>query len=169
MRKLIMAGLIAATVLPAAAPAYAQSRAEIRRDREDLREERRELRDAQRYGDPREIREERRDVREARRELREDRADRRAWRRDDWRPYRNQNRALYSRGYWRSPYAYRSFRPGVSIGIGYYSPRYYIADPWRYRLPPAGYGLRWVRHYDDALLVDIRRGRVVDVIRNFYW
>jgi Ni/Co efflux regulator RcnB len=169
MRKLIIGGLIAASVLPAAAPAGAQSRAEIRRDRQELREERRELRDARRYGDARDIRRERRDVIEARRELREDIADRRAWRRDDWRSYRNHNRALYSRGHWRAPFGYRTFRPGVSIGVSYYSPNYYIADPYRYRLPGAGYGLRWVRHYDDALLVDVRRGRVVDVIRNFYW
>jgi Ni/Co efflux regulator RcnB len=164
MRKLIIGGLIAASILPAAAPASAQSRAEIRRDRQELREERRELREARRYGDARDIRRERRDVIEARRELREDRADRR-----DWRAYRNHNRALYSRGYWRAPFAYRTFRPGLSIGASYYSPRYYIADPYRYRLPVAGYGLRWIRHYDDALLVDVRRGRVVDVIRDFYW
>jgi Ni/Co efflux regulator RcnB len=164
MRKLIILGLMAASVLPAAAPANAQSRGEIRRDRQELREERRELRQARRYGDARDVRQERRDVRDARRELREDRADRR-----DWRAYRNDNRRLYSRGHWRSPYAYRSFRPGLSIGVGYYAPRYYIADPWRYRLPPAHGTLRWVRHYDDALLVDVRRGRVVDVIRNFYW
>jgi hypothetical protein len=29
--------------------------------------------------------------------------------------------------------------------------------------------LRWVRFYDDLLLVDVRRGYVVDVIRNVYW
>nr|WP_295370732.1 RcnB family protein [uncultured Sphingosinicella sp.] len=169
MRKLIIMGLMAASVLPVAAPANAQSRAEIRRDRQDLREERRELRDAQRYGDRRDIREERRDVREARRELREDRADRRQWRRNDWRGYRTQNRALYSRGHWRAPFRYRSFQPGFSIGVNYYTPRYYIADPYRYRLPAAHSGLRWIRHYDDVLLVDVRRGRVVDVIRNLYW
>ena len=164
MRKLIILGLMAATVLPAAAPASAQSRGEIRRDRQELREERRELRQARRHGDARDVRHERRDVREARRELREDRADRR-----DWRAYRNDNRRLYSRGHWRAPFAYRSFRPGVRIGVGYYAPNYYISDPRRYRLPAARGGLRWVRHYDDALLVDVRRGIVVDVIRNFYW
>ena len=169
MRKLIIFGLMAATVLPVAAPAQAQSRGEIRRDRQDLREERRELRDARRFGDRRDVREERRDVRQVRRELREDRADRRQWRRDDWRSYRNHNRALYSRGRWSSPYRYTSFRPGVRIGAGYYGSRYVISDPWRYRLPPAHGAQRWVRHYDDLLLVDVRRGRVIDVIRNFYW
>ena len=39
----------------------------------------------------------------------------------------------------------------------------------RYRLPPAGRWQRWVRHYDDVLLVDTRRGTVIRVIRHFYW
>jgi hypothetical protein len=35
---------------------------------------------------------------------------------------------------------------------------------------PAAYGsYRWVRYYDDVLLVDVRNGRVVDVIRDFFW
>jgi Ni/Co efflux regulator RcnB len=164
MRKLIILGLMAATSLPAAAPAAAQSRAEIQRDRRDVREEQRDLRQAQRHGDRRDIREERGDVREARRELREDRQDRR-----DWRQYRQGNRQLYARGNFRSPFAYRTFRPGLAIGNGYYGSRYVIADPYRYRLPAARPGLRWVRHYDDVLLVDVRRGRVVEVIRNFFW
>ena len=28
---------------------------------------------------------------------------------------------------------------------------------------------RWVRYYDDALLVDIYSGEVVDVIYDFFW
>ena len=28
---------------------------------------------------------------------------------------------------------------------------------------------RWVRYYDDAVLVDIYSGEVVDVINNFFW
>jgi Ni/Co efflux regulator RcnB len=44
-----------------------------------------------------------------------------------------------------------------------------VNEPGRYRLPPARGAQRWVRHYDDVLLVDTRRGRVIDVVRNFYW
>ena len=61
------------------------------------------------------------------------------------------------------------FRPGLTVRPIYYSPRYIVADPWRYRLPRANGNLRWVRHYDDVLLVNIRTGRIVDVIRGFYW
>ena len=146
MRKLILTALVAATVMPVAAEA--QSRGDLRRDR-------------------REIRDDRRDLREDRRDWREDRN--RRWGDNDWRDWRNRNRGVYARGNWRAPFRYQAFRVGVRIAPSYYSSGYWINDPWQYRLPPAGYGQRWVRHYDDLLLVDTRRGVVVRVIRNFYW
>ena len=177
MRKLITAGLMAASLLPVAAQAQYIDRGEareLRRDRQDIREERRDLNRAYRYGDRRDIREERGDLREARQEFREDRRDalrdgNRNWGRNDWRGYRSTHRDIYHGGNWRSDYRYRSFSPGVRIGVGYYSPRYYVNDYGRYRLPLPGYNQRWVRHYNDVLLIDTRRGYVVDVIRNFYW
>jgi len=51
----------------------------------------------------------------------------------------------------------------------YYSSRYWLNDPWMYRLPHAPAGYRWVRYWDDAILVDTWSGQVVDVIRNFFW
>jgi Ni/Co efflux regulator RcnB len=169
MRKIILAALAATVALPAvSAPAMAQSIRELRRDRQDIREERREYRQALRHGDRRDIRDERRDLNRARREFREDRRDR-AWGRNDWRAYRQGHRNLYARGGWNAPFRYQSFRPGIAIGRPYYAQRYWIADPGRYRLPPAHGYQRWVRHYNDVLLIDSRRGRVIDVIRNFYW
>ncbi|HEX8383529.1 MAG TPA: RcnB family protein [Sphingomonas sp.] len=166
MRKLITAVLLAATAFPAAASA--QSAGELRRDQREIREEQRELRQARRYGDRGDVREQRRDVRDARQEYREDRRDYRQAGRDDWRGYRQQNRALYARGNWNAPFRYNSFRPGVRIGAPYYQQRFVISDPYRYRLPrPTGYQ-RWVRHYNDVLLIDTRRGYVVDVLRSFY-
>jgi Ni/Co efflux regulator RcnB len=163
MRKLITAVLLAATAFPVAASA--QSAGEVRRSQRELRQEQRDLREARRFGDRGDIRRERRDVREAREELREDRRD---YRRDDWRGYRQQNRSVYARGNWNAPFRYNTFRPGVRIGAPYYQQRYVIADPYRYRLPrPVGYQ-RWVRHYNDVLLIDTRRGYVVDVLRGFY-
>ncbi len=168
MRKLIIMGLMAATMLPAAASA--QSQREVRESRQDLREEQRELNRAYRYGDARDIRREQRDVREARQELREDRFDRnRAWGRNDWRVYRNTNRALYARGNWNAPFRYNNFRAGVRIAPAFYGSRYFIADPWRYHLPPARGFNRWVRHYNDVLLVDTRRGVVLSVNRGFFF
>lgn len=167
MRKLITLALLAATAMPVAA--NAQSNAELRRDRRDIRQEQRELDRAYARGDRRDIREQRQDVREARQEFREDRRDRdRRWGDNDWRDYRGQNRNLYARGAWRAPFRYNSFRDGARIAPNYYGRGYWINDPWRYRLPRTVGYQRWVRHYDDVLLVDTRRGYVVRVIRNFY-
>lgn len=171
MRKMITAALMLATAAPLASipvAAQAQSRGELRHDRRDIREERGELRQAYRHGNYRDVREERRDLNRARREYREDRHDRR-WGRNDWRGYRDHNRAVFARGNWRAPFRYNSFRPGVRIQSYYYGPRYVVSDPWRYHLPRAYGYQRWIRHYNDLLLVDTRRGVVVDVIRGFYW
>lgn len=168
MRKLVTTALLAAVALPAAA--QAQSYGEVRHDRREVRQDQREVdRDVAR-GDYREAREDAREYREDRRELRDDVADRnRRWAREDWRAYRNQRRDLYARGAWNAPFRYNVFRPGVRIEPIYYGPRFVIADPWRYHLPPARAYTRWVRHYNDVLLVDYRRGIVLDVIRNFYF
>lgn len=167
MRKLIITALMAAVALPAAASA--QSQGELRRDRHDIHQQQRELDQARRTGNRHDIREERRDVREARREYREDLSDRnRRWSRNDWSDWRSRNRAVFARGEWRAPFRYTPFRASLRISPVYYGPRYFLADPWRYHLPPAAYNQRWVRHYNDLLLVDVRRGIVIDVIRNFY-
>ena len=184
MRKLIITALMAAVALPGVASA--QSQGELRRDRQDIREERRELGDARQRGDRGDIRDERGDLREARQEYREDRRDRydnrgrhdnrggyndrnRNWGNNDWQGYRNQNRSLYARGNWRAPFRYNSFRTGARIAPLYYGQRYWINDPWRYRLPAARGNARWIRHYNDVVLVDYRRGIVLNTIRNFYW
>jgi Ni/Co efflux regulator RcnB len=159
MRKLITAALLAASALAPAA-AQAQSRGELRRDRQEIREERRDVRDARRFGDRRDVRGERRDLRAARQEYREDLRDRRGDRR-----FYHQSR----RGNWRAPFGYSVFRPGVRIGQPFYQQRYWISDPYRYNLPRVVGFQRWVRHYDDLLLVDTRRGVVLDVLRNYYW
>jgi Ni/Co efflux regulator RcnB len=145
MRNLIMAGLMATSLLPAAAQAQnwnagidrGEAR-ELRRDRADIYEERRDLQRAYRYGDRRDIRDARDDYRDARREYRED--------------YRDARR---DGGGW---YAKRD----------YYHPRYHVNDWRRYGYArPATYQ-RWVRHGRDALLIDVRNGYVIRVYRNRY-
>jgi hypothetical protein len=97
------------------------------------------------------------------------------WRNDrryDWRGYRQQYRNYYRPGRYHSPYrdySYRRFGIGITIGSAFYGSRYWINDPWQYRLPAAYGPYRWVRYYDDVLLVDLRNGRVVDVIYDFFW
>ncbi|BBF68122.1 RcnB family protein [Sphingomonas bisphenolicum] len=156
MRKLIILGLLAATVAPSVASA--QSYGEVRRSERNLREEKRDLRQAQRYGDRRDVREARRDVRDARQEARE-----------DWRDYRRTHRDVYRGGNWRAPFRYSQWNAGAQLRPAYYSSRYYITDINRYRLPRPGVNQRWVRHYNDVLLVNVRTGRVITAHRAFFW
>ena len=96
------------------------------------------------------------------------------WRRDhryDWRNYRTSHRSLYRLSRYFDPYGrnYRRFSIGFSLGSSYYGSNYWLDDPWMYRLPPAYGPYRWVRYYDDALLVNIYTGQVVDVLYSFFW
>ena len=97
------------------------------------------------------------------------------WRRDNrynWYSYRNANRNIFRLGRYYSPYSnYRYSRLSIGFRLGslFYGSRYWINDPWQYRLPEAYGPYRWVRYYDDALLVDIYTGEVVDVIYDFFW
>ena len=98
------------------------------------------------------------------------------WRNDrryDWQHYRNQYRSRYHAPRYYNPYGYRHgyqrFGIGIYLDSLYFGSRYWLSDPWDYRLPPAPFGCRWVRYYDDVLLVDTRSGYVVDVIYDFFW
>lgn len=131
-------------------------------------------RDSDRYRDASRYRDGYRDAyRDARR------SDYRQWdrrwrddRRYDWNRYRYANRATFNLGIYYSPYRTYSYR---RLGIGtvlqslFYSNRYWVNDPWQYRLPEVYGPYRWVRYYDDVLLVDVYSGQVVDVIYDFFW
>ncbi|MDO9367833.1 MAG: RcnB family protein [Sphingopyxis sp.] len=99
----------------------------------------------------------------------------RDWRSDrryDWRSYRNQNRSHYRMPRYYNPYrgyGYTRFSIGFSLNSLFYSQRYWINDPGYYRLPPAYGDTRWIRYYNDALLVDTYSGEVIDVINDFFW
>ncbi len=96
------------------------------------------------------------------------------WRRDhryDWRSYRNRYGSRFRLGRYYDPYGwgYRRFSIGFNMWPSYYRSSFWLNDPWQYRLPPAYGPYRWVRYYDDALLVNVHTGQVVDVINNFFW
>ena len=98
------------------------------------------------------------------------------WRQDrryDWYSYRSHYGDRYRLGRYYAPrgwsYGYSRYSIGIFLNSLLYDQSYWIDDPWSYRLPPAYGTLRWVRYYDDALLVDIRDGYVVDVIHDFFW
>jgi Ni/Co efflux regulator RcnB len=138
-------------------------RREQRDDRRDWRQDRR--------GDRRDWRQDRRaDRRDWRRDW-----DRRSWRNDrryDWQNWRSRNRHIYRQSPYYSPYrgyGYSRFSIGLFLQPLFYSDRYWIGDPWQYRLPAAPAGTRWVRYYNDVILVDVYDGEVIDVIHDFFW
>jgi hypothetical protein len=99
----------------------------------------------------------------------------RRWRdnhRYNWQRYRSSNRVVFNIGTYYSPYRNYRYR---RLGIGgfldslFFSQSYWIHDPWQYRLPEVYGPYRWVRYYDDVLLVDVYSGEVVDVIYDFFW
>ena len=61
-----------------------------------------------------------------------------------------------------------AYRRGGRLPAIFVSPRYAVPDWEGYRLAPPGPGRRWVRYYDDAVLID-GRGRVVDAVPAVGW
>ena len=95
------------------------------------------------------------------------------WRNDNrynWQGWRNSHRDLF-RGHYYAPrgYHYRSVYAGFFLQPLFYGSSYWLADPYEYRLPPVEWPLRWVRYYNDAVLVDTTSGEVVDSIPNFFF
>lgn len=96
--------------------------------------------------DRREVRQDRREVVQDRRELRRDRARYVS-------PYRGWNYRRVNRGYVLRPV--------------FWGPRYVIDYRYYHLRAPYGYQ-RWIRYGDDLLLVDIRNGRVLEVLYGRY-
>ena len=96
------------------------------------------------------------------------------WRKDrryDWYKYRNKYWWLFQLGWYSDPFGwgYQPYGIGWRMWPSYYSSHYWLNDPWQYRLPYPPPGTRWIRYWDDAILVDTWSGQVVDVIYNFFW
>lgn len=169
-----------------------------RRERGDWDRDGRDRRDGGRWDGDRRDRGDRGDWNDRDRDRGRDNSDRgrdgRDWNNGrDWRdgrrwddPRRHQPRPRYDRRryepIWRSPQRYRgwAYRPpagfyarswvfGDMLPRTWWRPDYRILDWWSYGLPipPAGY--EWVRVGDDALLVDMFNGRVVQVAYDLFW
>jgi len=99
----------------------------------------------------------------------------RDWRRDqryNWQAFRAYNRDFFHLPRYYAPFGfnrYQRFGIGGYLGTQFFGQQYWIDDPFAYRLPDAFPPYRWVRYYDDVLLVDTRSGYVVDVIYDFFW
>ena len=100
----------------------------------------------------------------------------RGWRQDnryDWNRYRTGNRGAFHLPRYYAPhgwdYGYRRFSIGFRLSPILFAQSYWIDDPYDYRLPEAYGPYRWVRYYNDALLVDLDTGEVVDTIYDIFW
>lgn len=175
MTRKLWGAALAAALLATGTGAAAQTREldrerrDVRAEQRDLREARADYRDARRYGDRDDIRDARRDVREERRELDRERRDYRQERREEWREHRARHRNLYRAPRFDAPFRYQRFGSGSAISSRYWAPAYTVGGYARYRLPAPGRYQRYVRHYDDLLLVNTRTGRVVRLYNGFYW
>lgn len=61
-----------------------------------------------------------------------------------------------------------AYRRGGRLPPIFVSPSYVVPDWDAYRLAPPGPGRRWVRYYDDAVLID-GRGYIVDAVPAIGW
>ena len=141
MRKLILLAAMAAVAVPGAAAAQRPDTSRHDTARQDRAT----------------TRHDQRTVRQDRRNLRNDR-----------RGNTHRTRSAYV-----APVRNWSYRP-VSVGYrlqpSFYGSRYYITDYGAYHLrAPHGRWLRWIRYGDDLLLVNIRTGRVLQVVHYAGW
>lgn len=87
------------------------------------------------------------------------------------------------RGRWRhpnrrhvvyvAPYRHWRYRPvtvGYQLQSVFFGPRYYVNDYNAFGLPYPGRNRQWIRYGNDLLLVNVRTGRVLQVLPNrYYW
>jgi len=69
----------------------------------------------------------------------------------------------------RRDWRYRRVNVGYRLGPEFYGSRYYVTDYGFYGLRAPGRPLRWIRYGDDLLLVNVRTGRVVQVLPGRYY
>jgi Ni/Co efflux regulator RcnB len=97
----------------------------------------------------------------------------RNWQHDgdhDWRRYRDHHRSLFHLGFYIDPFGwnYQPFGIGYRMWPAYYGNQYWL-DPAMYDLPFPPPGCAWVRYWNDAVLVDLYSGTILDEIPGFFW
>lgn len=159
MKKFILLAAVAAIAVPGAA--QAQQHEQARHDRQLARQ------------DQRTVRANREIMRSDRRAVRADRRVASA-ERNVGRAERNVARAdRHEHMTYVAPMRHWTHRP-VSVGYRlqapFYGSRYYITDYSMYDLQaPHSRWLRWIRYGNDLVLVNVRTGRVMDVVHHNGW
>ena len=103
-----------------------------------------------------------------------------AWDGRNWRPEQF-NRRDYNRNrfaerrfrlspYYRLPgWSYQRWTFGQFLPFVFFSQNYWVDSYWSYGLPVPPYGCEWVRYGDDALLVDVETGEILQVVYNLFY
>jgi len=66
-------------------------------------------------------------------------------------------------------YAYRRWATGQSLPQLFFSSAYYFTDYASLGLDAPPYGYQWVRYGPDIILVNIRTGEILDVVRGVFY
>jgi Ni/Co efflux regulator RcnB len=66
-------------------------------------------------------------------------------------------------------YAYRRFVRGGTVPPLWRDDRFYVREWFAFRLTEPPYGHRWIRYYNDALLINVTTGVVTDVMPDVDW
>ena len=148
MKKIVLLAAMAATVMPGAAIAQ----------QHNARQDRTEVRQGQ-YS--------------ATSDRHNPRTDRRNVSRNTAQRYTGQrNTGQHTRSAYVAPVRNWSYRPvnvGYRLQPSFYGSRYYISDYSAYHLRAPSRWQQWIRYGNDLLLVNIRTGRVLQVIHYAGW
>ena len=91
--------------------------------------------------------------------------DRRHYQRNGWAQHR-----FRKRYYHRPPgWYYRRWTYGQVLPFAFFARDYWLNDWYDYDLPVPPYGYEWVRYGDDAILVDVRTGMILQVIYGVFY
>lgn len=91
--------------------------------------------------------------------------DRRAYQRNTW-AHRKYHRGAYHRPH---GWYYRRWSYGQILPFIFFSQNYWLNDWYDYGLPVPPYGYEWVRYGDDAILVDVRTGMILQVMYGVFY
>jgi Ni/Co efflux regulator RcnB len=70
---------------------------------------------------------------------------------------------------WPTGFGYRTWRLHEILPPIFLSETYFLDDYSAFGLPDAPYGYQWIRVGDDALLVSLDTGEIVDEVRGVFY
>jgi len=96
------------------------------------------------------------------------------WRTDNrfnWHAYRTTNGKIFRLGRFSAPHGdhYQRYDAGEYLPpINFISGDFWLRDATVFHLPPAPTDARWIRYYNDALIIDARTGYIIDAVYGIF-